>query len=38
MAKSVEVRITDATPARAFRAADVKAKYKGYYVDSLLRP
>jgi len=24
----------DATPARAFRAANVKAKYKLYYVDS----
>ena len=28
------IRLMDATPARAFRAADVKAKYKLYYVDS----
>lgn len=28
------IRLIDATPQRAVRAADVKAKYKLYYVDS----
>ncbi len=28
------IRLMDATPQRAFRAADVKSKYKLYYVDS----
>jgi predicted nucleic acid-binding protein len=28
------IRLIDATPERAFRAADVKSKYKLYYVDS----
>ncbi len=32
--RPLPVRLLDATPARAFMAADVKAKYKLYYVDS----
>jgi len=28
------IEVLDATPQRAFKAADVKAKYKLYYVDS----
>ena len=28
------IRLIDATPQRAFQAADVKSKYKLYYVDS----
>jgi predicted nucleic acid-binding protein len=28
------IRLVDATPARAFQAAEVKTKYKLYYVDS----
>jgi len=28
------IRLIEATPQRAFRAADVKSKYKLYYVDS----
>jgi len=28
------IRLIDATPQRAFRAADVNSKYKLYYVDS----
>jgi predicted nucleic acid-binding protein len=28
------IDVTDVTPQRAFQAADVKAKYKLYYVDS----
>lgn len=28
------IRLMDATPQRAFRAAEVKSKYKLYYVDS----
>lgn len=32
--RPLPVRLVDATPARAFLAADVKARYKLYYVDS----
>jgi predicted nucleic acid-binding protein len=28
------IRVLDATPQRAFQAADVKSRYKLYYVDS----
>ena len=32
--RPLPIRLIDATPARAFQAADVKSKYKLYYVDS----
>lgn len=32
--RPLPIRLIDATPQRAFRAADVKSKYKLYYVDS----
>ena len=31
---ALPIRLMDATPQRAFRAAEVKSKYKLYYVDS----
>src|SRR5438309_10324233 len=31
---SLPIRLMDATPQRAFRAAQVKSQYKPYYVDS----
>lgn len=31
---SLPIEVLDATPQRAFRAADIKAKYKLYYADS----
>ena len=32
--KPLPIRLCDATPARAFHAAEVKSRYKLYYVDS----
>jgi predicted nucleic acid-binding protein len=32
--RPLPIHVVDATPERAFRAAEVKAKYKLYYVDS----
>jgi len=32
--RPLPIQILDATPARAFRAAEMKSKYKLYYIDS----